>query len=318
MVRVPLWRRTPPAIFPVTLGFLGLSLAWRGAATVLPIPTFIGDLLMGVATLFFLFFFVSYIAKFIARPAVLMEDMKTPPARAGVSAMLLSILILSAVLNIFGIRAGEIWLVGVALYLISILVVGYSIYKLPAEARVFSPFQYLSFVGTIVAPVAGISLGYIEISIWMMWLALPPYIAITIGYGLKLMRVRPPHPLRPSLMMGLAPTALFGIAFGQLGIEWAFQLFYWQALIWVLVLFGVSIWMTEGGWTPIWGGFTFPIAAFLNLQILALSKGAGLVATTALTAGLLIGTPLVLYIVFKHTKAWIRGDLTKNTAAAVA
>ncbi len=318
MVRVALWRRTPPAIFPVTLGFLGLSLAWRGAANVLPIPAFIGDLMMGVATLFFLFFFASYVAKIIARPSIVIEDLKTPPARAGVSAIVLSILILAAILNTYGIRAGEIWIFAVILYLASVILVGYSILKGPPEARSFSSFQYLSFVGTIVAPVAGISLGYSEISFWMAMMALPPYIIITVAYAMKLRRVRPPAQLRPALMLGLAPTSLFAIAFGQLGIEWAFQLFYWQALIWVLVLLSIAMWMAEGGWTPIWGGFTFPIAAFLNLQILALSKGAGLVATTALTAGLLIGTPLILYIVFKHTKAWIRGDLAKNTAAAVA
>lgn len=318
MVRVPLWRRTPPAIFPVTLGFLGLSLAWRNAASVLPIPSFIGEFMMGVATIFFVFFFVSYIAKFVARPSGLLEDLTTPPARAGISAMILSILILSAVLNVIGVRANEIWLFGVALYLGSMVLLGYSIYKLPVEARSFSPFQYLSFVGTIVAPVAGISLGYTALSFWLAMIALPPYIAITVFYGLKLVRNRPPHPLRPSLMMGLAPTSLFAIAFGQMGIEWAFQLFYWQAIIWVIVLLGAAFWMTEGGWTPIWGGFTFPIAAFLNLQILAISKGVGIVSTTALIAGLLIGTPLILYIVFKHSKAWIRGDLAKNTAAAVA
>ena len=71
-----LWRSTPPAIFPVSLGFMGLALAWRNASGVLPIPQELGDLMLGFSTAFFLFFAISYIAKIIARPAAVLEDPK--------------------------------------------------------------------------------------------------------------------------------------------------------------------------------------------------------------------------------------------------
>ena len=77
-------------------------------------------------------------------------------------------------------------------------------------------------------------------------------------------------------------------------------------------------WLTKGGWNPVWGSFTFPIATFTNLQIMAIGKGMGILATAGLVAGLLIGTPLILYIVWMSSKAWIRGELSKKTGAAVA
>jgi len=313
-----LWRSTPPAIFPVTLGFMGLGLAWRNSANVLGIPEEIGDLLLGVSTAFFLFFAVSFIAKILARPSVVLEDLKVPPARAGVAAFPMAIMLLAAALLPLGMQVPLVWWTGVAVYYIATGLVAWSILKGDPEARKFSPFQYLAFVGPIVGPIAGIPLGYVTASFWLAIAALIPYIAITLGVGAKLLKVRPPQPLRPSLVIVLAPTSLFALAFGQLGIEWAYQLFYWAAWALALTMLFFALWLSKGGFTPIWGAFTFPLATFMNLQIMAITKGAGVVAVTGLVAAMLIGTPLILYVVYMSTKMWIKGDLAKKTGAARA
>lgn len=313
-----LWRRTPPAIFPVTLGFMGLALAWRNASGVLPIPHEIGDLMLGISTAFFLFFAISYIAKVLARPTVVLEDLKVPPARAGVAAFPMAIMLLAAALLPLGVQVPLVWWTGVGFYYIATGLVAYSIITGPPEARMFSPFQYLAFVGPTVGPIAGIPLGYVSASFWLLMAALIPYVAITVGYGVKLMKVRPPIPLRASIAIVLAPTSLFALGFGQLEITWAYNLFY--GLAWVVAI-GILIfapWLTKDGWTPVWGSFTFPIATFTNLQILAIGKGGGVFAMTGLIGGLVIATPLILYIVWMSSKTWIRGDLSKKTAAAVA
>lgn len=313
-----LWRRTPPAIFPVTLGFMGLALGWRNASEVLPIPHEIGDLMLGVSTAYFLFFAVSFIAKVLARPAVVLEDLKVPPARAGVAAFPMAIMLLAAALLPLGVQVPLVWWTGVAFYYVATGLVAYSIITGPPEARLFSPFQYLAFVGPIVGPIAGIPLGYVTESFILAMAAMIPYIAITLGYGYRLTKVRPPVPLRPSLAIVLAPTSLFALAFGGLGIDWAFELFYWMAVAFAIALLVFSMWLTEGGYNPIWGSFTFPIATFINLNIYAVGKGMGLVASTGMIASLLIGTLFILYIIWKSSNLWIRGDMATKTGAAVA
>lgn len=313
-----LWRRTPPAIFPVSLGFMGLALAWRNASGVTPIPEEIGDLMLGVSTAFFLFFAISFISKIIARPAVVLEDLKVPPARAGVAAFPMAIMLLAAALLPLGVQVPLVWWTGVFVYYIATGLVAYSIITGAPEARMFSPFQYLAFVGPTVGPIAGIPLGYVTASFWLLMAALIPYVAITFGYGFKLFKVRPPVPLRASIAIVLAPTSLFALGFGQLEINWAYDLFY--GLAWVIAI-GLLIsapWLTKGGWNPVWGSFTFPIATFTNLQILAIGKGTGIIAMMGLVGGLVVGTPLILYIIWKSASAWIRGDLAKKTGAAVA
>ncbi|MCF6303967.1 MAG: hypothetical protein L3J33_01165 [Rhodobacteraceae bacterium] len=316
--KTSLWRSTPPAIFPVALGFMGLALAWRNVSYISVIPEEIGDMLLGISTAFFLFFAASYFAKGLRRPKAILEDLKMPPARAGVAAFPMAIMLLAAALLPLGVRAHEVWWIGVVVYYVATGLVAYSIITGSPDARKFSPFQYLAFVGPIVGPVAGIPLGYVTESFWLAMAAMVPYVAITLGYGAKLVRVRPPVPLRPSVAIVLAPTSLFAMAFLQLDIIWAYTLFYWLSVGVALGLLSVAMWLTSGGWTPIWGSFTFPIATFANLQIMTLGGGANLVATTLLIATLAIGTPFILYIVWKTSKAWISGGLAKKTAASVA
>lgn len=316
--KVPLWRSTPPAIFPVALGFMGLALAWRNASGVLPIPEEIGDLMLGISTAFFIFFALSYTAKVLARRKSVLDDLKMPPARAGVAALPMAIMLLAAALLPLGVRAHEVWWLGVIVYYIATGLVAWSILTGPPVARTFSPFQYLAFVGPIVGPIAGIPLGYVTESFWLAMAAMVPYVAITLGYGARLYRVRPPAKLRPSLTIVLAPTSLFAMAFFQLDIMWAYTFFYWFAVVLAVVLLTVAPWMASGGWSPIWGSFTFPVATFINLQIMTLTGGYSVAAMTLLIAGLLIGTPLILYVVWMASKMWIRGDLAKKTASSVA
>ena len=318
MIRTPLYRQTPPAIFPVTLGFLGLGNAWMGAAPVFGMPSEIGQVLSGLAVLFYIFFALSYVAKFALRPATLSEDLTAAPNRAGVAALTITLMLVSLVLSVMEMPVSLIWWLSVILYLIVVALVTRKLLSDPPEARQFTPFQYLSFVALIVAAIPGIRYGYTTICLVFALVSLLAYVVISVGWLSKLARVRPPQPLRPSIAMVLAPTSLFSIVFWMLGYGLAATIFYWLAFIIFIALLAASPWMTKGGWTPMWGAFTFPIAAFGNAQVAAYTNGMGSVAVIGLFAALAIGTPLILYIVYKHTMAWTRGDLSKKTGAAVA
>ena len=84
-----LWRRVPPAIFPSIMGFLGLGIAWRRAVAAYPVPAGIGEALLGAGVILFAFAAIAYGSKIARRPAVLAEELRILPGRAGVSAELL-------------------------------------------------------------------------------------------------------------------------------------------------------------------------------------------------------------------------------------
>lgn len=316
--RFPFWRQMPPAIFPVTLGFMGLGLAWRNSASILGVPHEIGDLLLGISTAYMVWFLALYFLKALSRPSVVFEDLRVPPNRAGVAAVPMSVMLLAAALLPFNVHVPEVWWFGVCLQFVAITLVSIVILRDPPEQRSFSPFQYLSYVGPVVAPIAGISLGFAVESLWLAFFALAAFLIITLGYGIRLARVRPPLPLRPSLAIVLAPSSLLALTFAQQDWPTLFLVFYGLSWLIAVGLLMAARWMTSGGWTPMWGAFTFPIAAFTNMQVVAAGHGADRVALLGIWLGLAIGTPLILFVVYRSTMAWIQGDLAKKTGAATA
>lgn len=314
----PLWRRTPPAIFPVCLGFLGLGLGWRNAANVLPIAHEIGDLILGGSSAFFVFFLASYCLKLVARPGVIFEDMVTAPARAGLSAAAMSMMLLAAALLPLGVSAPQIWWCGVILQIGASAVGCYAIWREAPEKRAFSPFQYLIFVGPVVGPVAGIPLGYIWQSIALTMAALVAYVIITTGWLGSLSERFPPMPMRPSIVIFLAPNCLFAISFGLLDFVAPFYLFYWLSNVIAAVFLVATPWIVRRPWTPVWASLTFPLAAFVQLQVLGVSKGLGVVAEVALVGAMVLATPVVLGIVYRSILAWVTGELSEKSQAALA
>lgn len=317
-MRTPLWRQTPPAIFPVALGFLGLGLAWRNAGPLVGVPVEVGDLLLGLATMFFLWFGALYAMKFIKRPGVLLEDLKVPPARAGMSAMAMAVMLLAAVALQYGYAWPWLLWLGIALHVIIAALVLRVMAKAGPEGRAFSPFQYLTFVGLIVAPIAGVPLGLAQVSFWLAMVSLVAFFAISVGYGRKAMKVLPPPPLRPSLVITLAPLSLFALMFHQFHWMPGFQVFYWLAVIAAFVALFAGKWLMTDGWTPVWGAFTFPLTAFANLQAAAVKGGDARIALALLVGTLAVATPVILYIVYKAVMAWMKGELSKKSGAATA
>ena len=67
LLESPLWRQTPPAAFPVCLGFLSLALAWRASADILPwVSEDLSNLTLAAATGYFLWFLAFYLASGVA------------------------------------------------------------------------------------------------------------------------------------------------------------------------------------------------------------------------------------------------------------
>ncbi len=319
LLDTPLWRQTPPAAFPVCLGFMSLALGWTNASHVIPgISEDIGHLLLAASTGYFIWFLAFYLRKVLARPAVIWEDMQSPAARAGIAALAMSMMLLAAALLPFGVSVPQVWWTGVVMQIVASAVVLWAILHEPRSERSFSTFQYLTFVGPVVGPIAGVPLGYIWQSKLLITGSLIAWLIITIGMVITLRRKSVPVPMRPSMMIFLAPLCLFALGYGMLGYDMAFTVFYWLGSVVAAGLLLLLPWMIKGGYTPVWGAFTFPTAAFLNVQVMAVAKGHGVWAETGVYAGLVIGTPVVLYMVYRTVMEWVTGDLSRKSGAATA
>lgn len=307
-----LFRATPPAVFPPVLGLFGLGLAWRRGAEAAGLPGGIAEALLGGVTLLYLFCVVAYLAKAARRPGVVAEDLRILPGRAGIAAANLSGMLLAAVLVPY---APQLALAVLAVSAAAHAALGAAVLRMfltgPVEARVITPVWHLTFVGYILAPLSLVPLGHAGLAQAIFYAALPVAAALWAA-GLRQLAARvPPAPLRPLLAIHLAPASLFATVAALLGMPGAATVFAGLAAAILLALLAAGRWITQAGFSALWGAFTFPLAACAGAWLAAGWAAAGLVLLAAASG-------VVLAIAVKVMQAWANGGLAARTNAARA
>lgn len=314
-----LWRRTPPAIFPPILGLTGLSVAWLRASDAFGITQGVGQGLMGAVTLLYLFALVAYGTKVVRRPGVVAEDLKVLPGRAGLAALSMAGMLLTLAALSFAPGLAP-WVLGVGLVLHA-LILGLVIRFLvtgPPEARHVTPVFHLTFVGFIVAPIAGVSLGWVTLSTAIFWATLVMAVAIWGASAVQFIRRDVPAPLRPLLAIHLAPASLLGTVAMLLGQTVLGLVFGVLSIAIFAVLVARARWLTEAGFSPLWGAFTFPLAAFSSLMMILGAAGQGEVFRVIGGVALVGATLFIPWIAVKVGQMWVKGVLAAKTNAAEA
>lgn len=315
----PFWRRTPPALFPSLLGLFGLALAWKAAATVWDVPLAIGTSIGLVATLILLVTLTSYVAKLCIRPKVLWEDLQIGPARGSVSAGSMCAMALALFLLPYTITgAFLIWWMAVALHAVYFACVVVILMRHENTFDEISPVLMLPIVGVLVATLAAPRLGYETFALCVLVLAVP-ISAVILMISLWNARTKGvPAPQRTSYAILLAPPSVTAMGIYALnGAEYYMPVWVGASLVGLALLPFVR-WMAQGGWTPAWGAFTFPVAAFAGVQIYAVKAGYGWVAEIMAVGALAVATVLVPYIVLRTYISWYQGKLGPATKAAIA
>lgn len=307
-----LWRRTPPAIFPPVMGLFGLGLAWRRGAEVIGLPAGIGEAILGGTTLLFLFCLVAWAAKPLRRPAVIREELAILPGRAGVTAASLCVTLMAAAVVPYAPGlAFALAVAGLAVHLALVALMLRSFAASPPEGRVVTPVWHLLFVGFILGPLAWVPLGAVAMAQGVLVVTVPAALAIWAVSLVQLVRRIPPAPLRPLLAIHLAPASLFATVLALLDMPRAAAAMAVLALAILLALLVAGRWLTEAGFSALWGAFTFPLAA---CAAAVLAQGWAVVGVVLLVAA----TAAVMPIAFRVLREWARGGLAARTNAATA
>jgi tellurite resistance protein len=312
--RAALFAKTPPAIFPSILGFLGLAIAVRLALGRLGLDRGPGDLLAGIAVALWAFAMLAYLAKALRRPAVVIEDLRVLPGRSGLAAMTMGGMAAATLVSAYsGSVAMVLMLAALAGHAVLAVLLVRLLASLPPEGRAVNPTLHLSFVGFIVAAPAALALGWGWLAEALFWAVLP--VALVI-WGLSLRqfaRAVPPAPLRPLLAIHLAPAALLATVAGLLAKPELAVVFAGAGVVYAIVLVAAGRWVTEADVSPLWGAFTFPLAA--TATALMVTGGVWLWPGLLVTALGLIVIPGILWWVLKR---WPGGKLAAVTNAAEA
>ena len=309
-------RTTPPAIFPVILGTLGLGMAWRNAAQFMGVADWLGEIILGAGVALFLVGFAAYLTKLARRPSCLTEDLRTIPGRGGLSAMGMSMMLAGGALWPYMPDIGyAVLVISLAMHVFVSAVMVFVLKPLPLEARQMTPIWHLAFVGPIVAAMVMLPMGMPGLAEVIFVVSL--LVAVTIWTGSAVMYLRagfPPAPLRPIMAIHLGPSALLGMVSAGLGFSGIATAFLVVSFVILGALLGRVFWLTEAGFSPFWGAFTFPLAAFAS-QIVIMSVWYPELVWVAIGA-MALATLAVPPIAAQVCRMWIKGSLaTKSNAA---
>lgn len=310
--RPALFARMPPAVFPALMGLLGLGLALRRALPALSLPEQAAETVLGIAVALWAFAALGYGVKIARRPAVVTEDLRVLPGRAGLAAGSLGLMLTAAALVPYapGLARGLLF-AGLALHaVLAALILRYLI-QAPPEGRGVTPVWHLHFVGFIIGALSALPLGMTGLAQGLFWISLAAAAAIwAVSLG-QLIRRIPPAPLRPLLAIHLAPASLLTTVAAGLGDRTMALICAGLAgLIAVALLSGLR-WITAAGFSALWGAFTFPLAALCSALY---AIGADVTATLFL----IVAVGAIPVIVLRILQAWAKGTLAAKTNAAEA
>lgn len=309
-----LFARTPPAVFPVLLGMIGLMLALRRGLAGYDLVAGLLEAVIGALVVGWAFALVALAVKIGRRPGVLLDDLRVLPGRAGLAAASMSVMAVAGLVLPYapGLAFALCWgglalHGGLALLLIRVLI------GLPPEARGVNPGLHLGFVGFIVAAVPAAQMGQLGLASALLWITMP-VAALIWGISLAQLIGRiPPAPLRPLLAIHLAPAALFATVAALIGQPVLAQAFAAFGAVILLALLVAGRWITSAGFSALWGAMTFPLAAYAT-ALLTLGGVWALAGNIVLGLAFLIIPP----IAWKVLKLWPAGRLAAKTNAAEA
>ncbi len=209
----------PITFYAITMGLFGLTLALHAASRILEWAGPFGNIMLWISLAVFAIITIGYLAKVLIHPAAFAAEWNHPiritffPA-ASISLLLMAVCFLPENAGI----ANILWLIGASLQgglTLSILArwIGHK----PFEYSHINPAWFIPAVGNVVVPIAGVQLGYVEMS-WLFfsgglvfWIIL-----LTLVMNRLIFHTPLPGKLLPTLVIMIAPPAVSFLAYLQL------------------------------------------------------------------------------------------------------
>ncbi|MCA1241776.1 SLAC1 anion channel family protein [Stappia stellulata] len=258
----------PVTFFAVVMGLAGLALAthrvelWLGAGS----HTSIG--LIAVTALVFCTIAGLFVLKGLRHPDELRAEWNHPVRIAFFPAITIGALLIAAgLLQVSEPLARAIWIPAAVAHLVVTLgVVSAWISHRTFEQAHMTPAWFIPAVGNVLVPVAGVQLGYLEVS-WfffsvgmLFWL-----VFLTLVFNRLIFHNPLPERLLPTLVILIAPPSAGFVAWYQINggeIDAVARLLYYCGLMFALITLTQVNKLLRLPFAMSWWAYSFPVAAF--------------------------------------------------------
>jgi len=306
----------PVTFFAVSMGLAGLTLAWHAAEGALGLTGALSAGLFALTGAVFAALAGLYLAKALRYPRAVAAEWQHPVTLAFFPAISISLLLLSvAMLAHAPGPAGAAWLLGAGMQaVLTVAVVTGWIGARAFQHGHLSPAWFIPAVGNVIVPIAGVPLGYVELSWFFMSVGLVFWVVLLTLVINRLVFHDPlPGRLQPTLVILIAPPAVGFLAwlalvgeigpFGRILLNSAyfFTLIVAAQMPRILRLpFAMSFW-----------ALSFPFAA-VTIASFTYATAAGSAPHRAIALALLaVLTVIIVGLVARTLRAVARGEICR-------
>ena len=271
------FQQLPLASFTMVMGLTGLALVWGRMSRLGWMPEFSGHIALGVSLLAFFVFlvlFAFYLRKWLRDPSAVQAEWLHPVKSSFFATISVSFALLATVaLGQFAPLAKPLWVIGALMQLlVMVLVLNAWVHRETLQPAHASPVWFIPAVANVVIPLAGVPLGYVEISWWFFAVGILFWGVLLTLVLARLLFVQPafPEQLVPTLCIFLAPPAVGFISWVLLTQQFADgrsldvigHLLFGLAIFFALFLLSQVHRFARIPFYMSWWAFSFPTAAF--------------------------------------------------------
>ncbi|MBN9673554.1 SLAC1 anion channel family protein [Roseibium aggregatum] len=304
----------PVTFFAIGMGMLGLTLALRAAEHGWHLPVTTSGAVLALSCVLLAAVAFGYLLKAIKVPGAVAAEWRHPVKIAffptvSISSILLSIAFLPLVPGL----AHFFWIAGTLVQGgLALAVIGSWIGHRPFQTPHLSPAWFIPAVGNVLVPIAGVPLGYTDLS-WLFFSAGLMFWIVLLTLVMNRLVFHDPLPGRlvPTLSILIAPPAVCFVswthlstepgAFGQILLDLGYVFF-------LIVLTQVPRFRTIP-FALSWWALSFPVAA-LSIASFVHAQAAGSDAHRLIGTGLLaVLAAVIAFLLFRTGLAIVRGEI---------
>ena len=307
----------PVTLFASVMGIGGLSLAWRRAAVVWPVPDWPAQVLFWVALGVFAVVSVLYAAKWVLHPTAARAELRHPIRLTFVPTITIALLVLAtAGQDLLPAAARVAWWVGAIGHLaLTIVVMSAWFGRRDIGVDQVTPAWFIPIVGNVVTPLAARQVGDVEVA-WfafgvgvVFWLGLLPILLNRVLlHGAAL-----PAKLAPTLAIFAAPPAVTGLSWLALteppADDPVFRILFAATVMFVLMLLAQVRVLASLPFALPWWAYTFPLAAAAAIGLAAADRLPGAAYDVAAASLLALATVVVTAVAVPTVRAAARRQI---------
>ncbi len=298
----------PVAFFATIMGLSGFSIAIARVETLYNLDSRVSMSLSMMTLLLFVVLLSIYIIKFIKYPQAVRNELHHPIQLSFFPTISISLILLSICILHHNAQIAHIfWIIGSSLQLgLTLFVMNRWINHDYFEIKHMNPAWFIPIVGNILVPVAGVQLGYTELS-WFFFsigLLFWPVLLTIIMYRV-IFHPALPEKLIPTFFILIAPPAVGFISYLQLNTEvdnFA-RLLYFSALFFTLLIFTQVQRFAKLKFFLSWWAYSFPLAAMSIATMLMFEKTQGIFYSIAGIMLIAILTAFIAILIIRTATA---------------